>query len=105
MPTICDLNASVVLHCQMDKLTARQAEKAPRLAEELNSIHSFEATHYLSAAKGQGLASLREDLLSRWGLQRLDPDKSLSCTEMHTSGYQTYNDVSHKETPNTQPSA
>ena len=70
----------------MDKLTARQAEKAPRLAEELNSIHSFEATHYLSAAKGLGVASLREDLLSRWVMQRLYPDKTPLCT-CHATKY------------------
>ena len=71
----------------MDKLTARQADKAPRLAEELNSIHSFEATHYLSAAKGLGVASLREDLLSRWATERRHPDKipfAQNCTSPAT---------------------
>ncbi len=76
---------------QIDKVERQLEGKAQSLAGNLEKLHSFEKTFWVSAAKGYGVPDLREYLLSKWvpsrpGTVLLASPNGLSSSQWSCSG-------------------
>ena len=65
----------------MKREGASAQQQMIRVAEQLNGLHTFEQTFWVSALRAQGMAKLKDFLMERWAFPTTC---SLSCESILT---------------------